>query len=201
MILIDSKDREHIEKIAEAFAESFLAQPGSLSSCMEYEEAVIYFRMTLYEYARAKTLYALSEKEEAYIVYHHKDKGIPMFRDLLLFFRYFRHIRIETLQKMMLIRRGWTDYTIAHLNTPDYIDVALVAVKKEYQGQGYLRKLMAAPFAEADKNHIPCILDTDSEHKAVRYAHVGMRIERDAVLASGLHLYTMIYEPAERKTK
>lgn len=200
MILIDHRDHEHVKSVAAAFAESFLSQYGSLSSCMNYEEACIYFELTLYEYARAKNLYALSEKEEGYIVYYRKDKGMPWYRDLLLFVRYFRHIRIETMQKMMLVRRGWTDYTIAHLNTPDYVDVSLVAIKKEYQGKGYLRKLMAAPFALADELGIPCILDTDAEHKAIRYESVGMRVERDQLLDSGMHFYTMIYEP-EGKNK
>lgn len=124
---------------------------------------------------------------------------MPWYRDLLLFFRYFRYIRIETMQKMMMVRRGWTDYTIAHLNTPDFVDVSLVAVRKEYQGKGYLRKLMAEPFRLADELGIPCILDTDTEHKAIRYESVGMRVERDRILENGMHFYTMIYEPEGKR--
>jgi hypothetical protein len=54
---------------------------------------------------------------------------------------------------------------------------------------------MAEPFAQAKNQGIPLILDTDAEHKAMRYEHIGMRIEKHEILPSGLHMYTMIYEP------
>lgn len=190
---------EHLKEISSAFAKSFLNQSGSLSSCMKEDEAALYFEMTLYEYMRIGALYTLSDNEEGYIVYHRKNKGLPWYRDLYLTFRYFKNIKVETMQKMIMIRRGWTDYTLAHTNTKDYIDVALVAVRKEYQGQGYLRKLLQEPFETAQKEMIPVILDTDAEHKALRYEHIGMEIEYDEILPSGLHLYRMIYKPTEAK--
>lgn len=185
----------YLKNVAAAFAESFLAQSGSLSSCMDEAQARRYFELTLYEYQRIGALYAYGENEEGYIVYHRKDNGLPWYRDLLLTYRYFRNIPMETMQKMILIRRGWLDYTVTHINTKDYVDVSLVAVRKEYQGKGYLRKLMQEPFAIAERERIPVILDTDAEHKAKRYEHIGMRVERDEIVPSGLHLYTMIYEP------
>ncbi len=195
LIRLQSIDTQREKEIAAAFAESFLAQSGSLSSCMRFEEACRYFEVTLHEYQRIGALYTLSENEEGYIVYHRKNKGLSWYRDLYLIYRYFRCLNIETMQKMMMIRRGWTDYTISHLETKDYIDVALVCVKKKYQGQGYLRKLLAEPFEEAESLGIPVILDTDAEHKAVRYEHIGMRIEKEEILPSGLHMYTMIHDP------
>lgn len=195
MLQLKNITREHLHQIAVNFAESFLAMKGSLSSCMGHDEAVIYFEEVLYEYQRIGALYALSENEEGYIVYHLKKNGVRWYRDLYLFLRYLAKMNPETLQRMILIRRGWTDYSIAHADTKNYVDVALVSVKKEYQGKGYLRKLMAEPFALAEKLKIPVILDTDSEYKAIRYEHIGMRVEKDALLESGLHFYTMIYVP------
>ena len=188
-------DQAYLKNVAAAFAESFLAQRGSLSSCMNEEQAAKYFELTLYEYQRIGALYAYGENEEAYIVYHRKNAGLPWYRDFYLTYQYFRHIPMETMQKMILIRRGWTDYTLTHANTKDYVDVALVAVRKEYQGQGLLRHLMQEPFEIAKREKIPVILDTDAEHKAKRYEHIGMRIEKDEIVPSGLHLYTMIFEP------
>ena len=99
------------------------------------------------------------------------------------------------MQRMILDRQGWNDYTLAHVKDRDYVDVSLVAVKKEYRHQGFLRKLLHEPFALADAYGIPCILDTDSPLKAAKYEHVGMRIERHQILRSGLAMYTMIYAP------
>ena len=86
------------------------------------------------------------------------------------------------------------DYTVTHSSDKDYVDIALIAVRREYQGQGYLRKVLKEPFELADTYGIPVILDTDAEWKAVRYQSVGMRVERDEILESGLHMYTMIYK-------
>ena len=49
-----------------------------------------------------------------------------------------------------------------------------------------------APFRIADERDIPVILDTDSEVKAAKYQACGMEIEKDAILKSGVHMYTMI---------
>ncbi len=193
MIRLTDLDEEHLKEISHAFAESFLSQTGSLSMTANMYEAEIYFDICLKEYARAGVLYALSEKEEGYIVFHRKNKGIRWYRDLYMTWQYMMRLTPSTMQRMILARNGWQSYEVTHANDPDYLDVELVCVRKEYQGQGLLRKMLKEPFAEADAAGIPCILDTDAEHKAMRYEHVGMRIERHAVLSSGLHLYTMIY--------
>ena len=99
---LKSIDNQRLKEISAAFAESFLAQSGSLSSCMGYEEARRYFEVTLYEYQRIGVLYAYGENEEGYIVYHHKNKGLSWYRDLYLMYRYFTCMSIETMQKMMM---------------------------------------------------------------------------------------------------
>ena len=142
---------------------------------------------------RIHALYALSEREEGYIVWHHKKAGMPWYRDIVLMIRFIRRLPPLVTQKMILIRKDWQDYTLAHANDRDYIDVSLIAVKKEYQGTGCLRKLLAEPFAEAERCGCACILDTDSSRKAAKYMHVGMQCEKDAVLESGVHMYTMRY--------
>ena len=192
MICLHQITKEHLEDIARAFAASFSSDDGIIPACMNEEEAFHYFFITLDAYQKRGKLYALSEKEEAYCVYYRKNKGLPWYMDLVLMYRYMRAIPARVMQKMLVVRQGWTDYTVYHFDTKDFVDVCLVCVRREYQGQGYLRKLLAQPFAEAAEAGIPCILDTDTPLKAAKYGHAGMRIEKDAVLKSGIHMYTMI---------
>ena len=42
----------------------------------------------------------------------------------------------------------------------------MVVVLREFQGKGYMRKILEQPFAEADTKDIPCILDTDTPLKS-----------------------------------
>ncbi len=193
MICLGNLSGEKLHEIASAFAEAFLSEDGIVYRCMDQKTAVIYFETVLEEYMRIHALYALSEREEGYIVWHHKKAGMPWYRDIVLMIRFIRRLPPLVTQKMILIRKDWQDYTLAHAKDRDYIDVSLIAVKKEYQGTGCLRKLLAEPFAEAERCGCACILDTDSSLKAAKYMHVGMQCEKDAVLESGVHMYTMRY--------
>ncbi|MBR6873429.1 MAG: GNAT family N-acetyltransferase [Ruminococcus sp.] len=78
-----------------------------------------------------------------------------------------------------------------------YIKVEMLIVTKEFQRQGYMRKLVEFAFSMADKKGCACILDTDAKGKCDRYIHLGMRLERTRQTA-GFKLYDLIYEPKKR---
>ena len=46
-----------------------------------------------------------------------------------------------------------------------YIFVGLVCVREQYQGQGYMRKVLDLAFAEGDRLGVPVILETDAKSK------------------------------------
>ncbi|MBR1739394.1 MAG: GNAT family N-acetyltransferase [Ruminococcus sp.] len=74
-----------------------------------------------------------------------------------------------------------------------YVKVEMLIVTKDYQGQGYMRKLMTFAFKMAEKKNCPCILDTDAKGKCDRYVHLGMRLEQTRT-AAGAKIYDLIYE-------
>lgn len=57
-----------------------------------------------------------------------------------------------------------------------YIFVGMVCVREQYQGQGYMRKVMDIAFAEGDRLGVPVILDTDAKSKCEKYQHLGMEL-------------------------
>lgn len=195
MISFTSTDTVKIRKAAACFAEAFLADEGLISSCLNREEAETYFFLLLKEYIRIKAVYASSEKEEGYIIFHRKKQGIPWYRELALFISYLRFLPFSAMQKLILAQRDWEDYSLAFSDLPDYVDVSFICVRPEYRHQGFFRKLMQGAFDEADQNGIPCVLDTDSEEKAKRYVHIGMTVHKEKLLESGLHMFTCIYDP------
>ena len=75
----------------------------------------------------------------------------------------------------------------------DYIAVSMVVVLREYQGKGYMHKILEQPFAEADTKNIPCILDTDTPLKVKKYTRCGMELCGEKKLKNGISLYTMAY--------
>lgn len=77
----------------------------------------------------------------------------------------------------------------------DFLKLEMLVVRKEYQGQGYMRRLMDMVFEKADAYHVPVVFDTDAENKLVKYCHLGMKLAQKRVLARDCILYDMVRNP------
>ena len=77
-----------------------------------------------------------------------------------------------------------------------YIFVGLVCVREEYQGQGYMRKVLDLAFAEGDRLGVPVILDTDTKSKCDKYVHLGMEVAGTRSFGEHGVLYDLILDPA-----
>ena len=76
-----------------------------------------------------------------------------------------------------------------------YLFVGLVCVREEFQGQGYLRRIMDLAFAEGDRLGVPVILDTDAVSKWDRYLHLGMELSGTRRFGPHGALYDLIRYP------
>lgn len=56
-----------------------------------------------------------------------------------------------------------------------FVQIELLAIKKEYQGQGFMRPLVETAFEVADRGHLPVILSTDAKLKKDKYEHLGLK--------------------------
>lgn len=76
-----------------------------------------------------------------------------------------------------------------------FIRIEVLVVRKEYQKQGFMRKMMESVYDLAGKQKVPVILDTDDENKSARYQHLGMTLERIRDCGDHYHTYDLIREP------
>lgn len=76
-----------------------------------------------------------------------------------------------------------------------YIFVGMVCVLEQYQGQGYMRKLLDMAFAEGNRLHVPVILDTDAKSKCDKYVHLGMQLAGTRHFGDHGVLYDLIKYP------
>lgn len=74
----------------------------------------------------------------------------------------------------------------------DFLKVEMLVVRKEYQGQGYMRKLLDIAWEKAKEYGAPCILDTDAKNKLDKYCHLGMRHVATRKVAEDCYLYDLI---------
>ena len=72
-----------------------------------------------------------------------------------------------------------------------YANLAMLVVRKEYQGQGYMRQLMEMLYQIADEKNLAVILETDAENKVERYEHLGMKLVKTRDLGEGVFLYDL----------
>ena len=80
-----------------------------------------------------------------------------------------------------------------------YIFVGLVCVREQYQGQGYMRKVMDIAFAEGDRLHVPVILETDAQSKCDKYVHLGMELAGVRDMGRYGKMYDLIRYPAPER--
>ncbi len=75
-----------------------------------------------------------------------------------------------------------------------FVRIEMLAVRPEYQRQGYMRKMMEYVYSLADELGVAVILDTDDKNKSDRYQHLGMTLERVRNCGERFHMYDLIRE-------
>ena len=75
-----------------------------------------------------------------------------------------------------------------------FLRIEMLVVRKEYQGQGYMRQMLDYAYGIAEQYQVPVILDTDDRNKAARYEHLGMKLDRVRNCGSQFHMYDLIRE-------
>lgn len=73
-----------------------------------------------------------------------------------------------------------------------FIQIEMLAVRKQFQGQGHMRELISNAFELADKKGLPCILVTDAALKKDKYVHLGMELVNTRKVDEGSYLYDLI---------
>lgn len=75
-----------------------------------------------------------------------------------------------------------------------FAKIEFIAVAKEHQGQGYMRRMMEYAFSESDRLGLPLILTTDDEKKVKIYEHFGMKMVREHIVSDRAVYYEMLRE-------
>ncbi len=75
-----------------------------------------------------------------------------------------------------------------------FVQIELLAVKKEYQGKGFMRPLVETAFEVAKQNNLPVIVSTDAKLKKDKYAHIGMEVVNIRKLGDKSFMYDLVRE-------
>ena len=187
-----------IEDIGHAFGYYDYGTEHGLIDAFPSREAVAaficgYARMAL----KSGMLHATSENGEGYIAYKLPGQKVSLKAMLPLAKGLIGSLNIKDLIRFVKVMvKGGTglDKQFDKTKTP-YIYVGMVCVRDQYQGQGYMRKVMDIAFAEGNRLGVPVILDTDAKSKCDKYMHLGMELAGTRRFGEYGVLYDLIKYP------
>ena len=73
-----------------------------------------------------------------------------------------------------------------------FVQIELLAVKKEYQGKGFMRPLVETAFEVAGQGNLPVIVSTDAKLKKDKYEHIGMKHVNTRTLGEKSFMYDLV---------
>ena len=201
-VQVKSLSTEQIDEIARAIGDSFYdhaygeREKGIAKYITDREMMTQYMKVFVVAGMKSGTLYATSEKGEGYIMLMgskwEKMKlgaAIGMLKDMIKALGGFK----KSLEFLNTIKKGGValDDKLKK-EKKDYLQVVMLVVRKEYQGQGYMRQLMEFAYEKADIYGVPCILDTDAKNKLDKYCHLGMEHVATRKVAEDCYLYDLM---------
>lgn len=152
-----------------------------------------YVRMTF----AGGMLYTTSERGEGYIAYKLPGQKLGLKAMLPLakaFFGCMDFGSVVRFVKIMSKGGSGLDKKLDKEKTP-YIFVGMVCVREQFQGQGYMRKVMDMAFSEGNRLKVPVILETDAKSKCDKYVHLGMELAGERRFGDYGVLYDLIKYP------
>lgn len=205
MIKLEGLSEEQVTEISNQIADAFFDYEynkediGLIKFISTREDMFIYMNAIVRAAYKSGVLYTTSDRQEGYLMLSGEGAGGSIgFMDGM------KMIMAEkkalggfgNMKKFIsaCFCDGGTIETRMRKAKRKFLRIEMLVVRKEYQGQGFMRQMMEYSYHLADKKHVPVILDTDDKDKAARYEHLGMKMDRVRTCGDRFHMYDLIRE-------
>lgn len=188
---IKHMSQEELIKYGTLIGEAFALEGDGIAATASKEDIVKAFEIMTEYFYKSGVLYTTSDNYEGFLAYWRKNTKVKIRPMLHMIVRMIREMSFKGL--MSVACSSSELYARLYKKEKDYVAVSMVVVLREYQGRGYMKKVLEHPFAEADRDGVFCVLDTDTKLKREKYIKCGMRNTGKKRLRSGQYLYTMEY--------
>ena len=197
-------NKEEVTAISRQIADAFYDYKysdedlGLVKYIKSREDMFVYMNAITQAAYNSGLLYTTSDKHEGYLMLSGEGAGSV---------RFFDGIKMIMAEKKALggfsnmksfikacFAEGNTIETRMNKAKRKYIRIEMLVVRPEFQGQGYMRKILEDVYRGADKRKVSVILDTDDKDKAMRYQHLGMKLDRVRNCGERFHMYDLIRE-------
>ena len=195
---VTTLDESIIHDIGHAFGYYDYGDEHGLADAFPSRDAVVTFISGYVRMALASgMLYTTSERGEGYIAYKLPGQkvraraGLPLARALFGCMKPGELIRFARIMS----KGGEGLGKRLDREKKPYIYVGMVCVREQYQGQGYMRKVLEMAFSEGNRLGVPVILDTDARSMCDKFLHLGMQLAGTRRFGEYGVLYDLIKYP------
>ena len=205
MIKMANLNEEEIKTISKKIADAFYdysynpEDEGLIKFIRTREDMFTYIHAIVLASYRSGMLYSTSERQEGYLILSGEGCGSIGFADgMKMIFAEKKALGgYKNMKKFIqaCFSEGNTIETRMRKAKRKFIRIEVLVVNKEYQKQGFMKKMLEYVYAMADEKKVPVILDTDDKDKCDRYVHLGMKIDRIRTCSEKFHMYDLIREP------
>lgn len=191
-------DAQAAEDIGHAFGYYDYGQETGMGVFYSSKEAVAnyiagYVRMAF----EGQMLYTTSERGEGYIAYTLPGQKMNFKAGMAILKALFHNMSLKEMICMgkALSKGGKSLQDRMKKEKKKFIFVGMVCVREQYQGQGYMRKVLDMAFSEGNRLRVPVILETDAKSKCDKYMHLGMELEGVRDMGAYGKMYDLIKYP------
>lgn len=191
-------DAQAAEDIGHAFGYYDYGQETGMGVFYSSKEAVAnyiagYVRMAF----EGQMLYTTSERGEGYIAYTLPGQKMNFKAGMAILKALFHNMSLKEMICMgkALSKGGKSLQDRMKKEKKKFIFVGMVCVREQYQGHGYMRKVLDMAFSEGNRLHVPVILETDAKSKCDKYMHLGMELECVRDMGAYGKMYDLIKYP------
>ena len=141
-------------------------------------------------------IYATSDNKEGIIILTDTTHPYPSIAMLKMVWRMARALGFKNFSDIIKkFQAGGASLEKTYRDSKkQFVQIELLAVKKEYQGQGFMRPLVETAFDVAKQGNLPVIVSTDAKLKKDKYEHIGMKHIGTRTLGEKSFMYDLIKE-------
>lgn len=199
MLPVNSMTEEEITGAAEAFADyTYKAgERGLIYLFPDRESLITYLKALVRAGLKAGMVYTNGPGREGFIIITDTTKPMPLVPVLMMFAGMLRALGLKGFQNFTKHCQsgGGTIEMKFCKEKRQFIQIEMLVVLKQFQGQGHMRALIHNAFELADQKGLPCILTTDARLKKDKYVHLGMELVNTRKVDEGAYLYDLIRKP------
>lgn len=141
-------------------------------------------------------VYATSEKKEGIIILTDTTNPYPGIAMFKMMWRMLRALGFKNFGEIMKrFQAGGASLEKTYRDSKkQFVQIELLAIKKDYQGKGFMRPLAETAFEVAKKGKLPVIVSTDARLKKDKYEHIGMKHVNTRTLGEKSYMYDLVRE-------